>query len=79
MKSTYRELVGAIEDAEMICSLVDELGQDVSENNVAHKHIYGALCERATDKVTTLIRVAMQYNEALRQETNEKQSAAPTS
>lgn len=79
MRSTYQELVNAIEDAEMICSLVDEIGQDICENNVAHKHIYGVLCERATDKVTTLIRVAMQYNESLRQETNEKQSAAPTS
>lgn len=66
MSTHYQALVVAIEEAETICSLVDEVGQDVNETNVAHKHIYGVLCERATDKVAALIGAAMRYNEALK-------------
>lgn len=68
MSTHYQALVVAIEEAEMVCSLVDEVGQDINETNVAHKHIYGVLCERATDKVAALIGAAMRYNEALKQD-----------
>lgn len=65
MNSSYQELIYAIEDAETICNLVDEIGQDINDKNVAHKHIYGVLCERASDKVIALINAAMQYNKEL--------------
>ena len=65
----YHELILAIEEAEMVCSLVEEIGQDISENNIAHKHIYSVLCERASDKVSVLIGAAMRYNQQL--ETND--------
>lgn len=78
MTTLYRDLILAIEEAETICSLVEEIGSDISENNVAHKHIYGVLCERATVKVTTLIGVAMRYNKEMELNNNEEQSTTPT-
>ena len=78
MNVRYRELIIAIEEAETICSLVDEVGQDISENNIAHKHIYGMLCDRAADKVTALIGAALRYNKELETCNNENQSTTPT-